>query len=201
MASALVSCDSALGTLPTPLLSAINDENTADTRFMDVMSCMGELNAVAALIRFELAVKGNVIWDDEEHMGFLVNPVTHQLLDQPSRPGPITRWDSISRALRVVAMIWVIEVKRKCRSYPGTAGARISTLLTMLSSKSNGEHLWNTPGLRLVRLWLLVLCSISEPNDKDLPKSMEMIASETKEPKPISWVEIMADIRQMPWVV
>jgi len=200
MASASVFRDSGLGTLPAPLLSVIDDEKTQNTRFMNVMSNIGDLNALAALVQFELATKGNAIWDDEEQMGFLVNPVTHQLLDQPLRSEPGTRWDIISEALRLGAMIWIIRVKRRCRSYPGTAEARISTLLKMLSSKSNAEHIWNSPDLRLVRLWLLVLCSISEPSDKDLATSMEMIASEIKEPRSVSWVEIMADIRQMPWV-
>ncbi|KAH8595355.1 hypothetical protein B0O99DRAFT_155028 [Bisporella sp. PMI_857] len=217
MASPSVFRDSGLETLPAPLLSVINDESTQNTRFMNVissigdlnaqntrfmnvMSCIGDLNALAALVRFELATKGNAIWDDEEQMGFLVNPVTHQLLDQPLRSKPVTRWDIISEALRLGAMIWIIWVKRRCRSYPGTAEARISTLLKVLSSKSNAEHVWNSPDLRLVRLWLLVLCSISEPSDKDLATSMEMIASEMKEPRSVLWVEIMAGIRQMPWV-
>jgi hypothetical protein len=189
-----------LETLPAPLLSVIDDENTQDSRFMNVMSCLGDLNALAALVRFELATKGNGIWDNEEQMGFLINPVTHQLLVQPSRSEPVTRWDIISEALRLGAMIWIIRVKRRCRSYPGTAEARISTLLEMLSNRSNAEHAWNSPNLRLVRLWLLVLCSISEPSDEYLATSMEMIASEMKEPRSMSWVEIMADIRQMPWV-
>ncbi|KAK2733173.1 hypothetical protein FQN55_003711 [Onygenales sp. PD_40] len=200
MASASVFHDSGLETLPAPLLSVINDENTQNTRFMNVMSSIGDLNALAALFRFELATKGNAIWDDEEQMGFLMNPVTHQLLDQPLRSEPVTRWDIISEALRLGAMIWIIQVKQRCRSYPGTAEAHISTLLKMLSSKSNAKHVWNSPDLRLVRLWLLVLCSISEPSGKDLTISMEMIASEMKEPESVWWVEIMADIRQMPWV-
>ncbi|KAK3384709.1 hypothetical protein B0T24DRAFT_690039 [Lasiosphaeria ovina] len=202
MAGASVSIfrGSGLDTLPAPLLGVISDENTQNTRFMNVTSCIGDLNALAALIRFELATRGNATWDDEEQMGFLMNPVTHQLLDQPLRSEPVTRWDIISEALRLGAVIWIIRVKRRCRSYPGTAEARISTLLGMLSSKSNAEHVWNSPDLRLVRLWLLVLCSISEPGDKDLATSMEMIASDMKEPRSVSWVEIMADIRQMPWV-
>lgn len=189
-----------LETLPAPLLSVIDDENAEDSRFMNVMSCIGDLNALAALVRFELATKGNGIWDNGEQMGFLINPVTHQLLVQPSRSEPVTRWDIISEALRLGAMIWIIRVKRRCRSYPGTAEARISTLLNMLSNRSNAEHVWNSPNLRLVRLWLLVLCSMSEPSDEYLATSMEMIASEMKEPRSMSWVEIMADIRQMPWV-
>ena len=29
---------------------------------------------------------------------------------------------------------------------------------------------------------------------------MEIIASDMKEPRSVSWAEIMADVRQMPWV-
>lgn len=191
---------SGLEMLPAPLLSVINNENIQNTQFMNVMSSIGNLNALATLVQFELASKGNAIWDDEDHMGFLMNPVTHQLLDQPLRPEPITHWDIISETLRLGAMIWIIQVKRRCRSYPGTAEGYISTLLKMLSIKSNAEYVWNSPGLYLVRIWLLVLCSISGPSDQDLATSIEMIISEMKEPRSVSWVEIMGYIRQMPWV-
>lgn len=97
MASASVIQDSGLVTLPAPLLSVINDENTHKSRFMNVMSCIGDLNALAALVQFELATKGDAIWDDEEQMGFLMNPVTHQLLDLPLKSEPVTRWDIIRR--------------------------------------------------------------------------------------------------------
>ena len=200
MASASLLRDSGLETLPAPLLSVINDDSTQNPRFMDVMSCIGDLNAFAALVRFELVTKGDEIWDDEEQMGFLMNPVTHQLLDQPLGFEPVMRWDYISEALRLGAMVWIIQVKWRCRPYPGTAESRISKLLKLLSSQSGAEHVGNNGGLRLVRLWLLVLCSISKPSDEDLATSMEMIANEMKEPRSVSWVEIMADIRQMPWV-
>lgn len=187
-------------TLPAPLLGVINDENENNTPFMNVISCIGHLNALAALVRLELPTKGNAIWEDEDQMGVLINPVAHQLLDHASRPEPATRWDIISEALRLGAMIWIIQVKRRCRSYPGTAEARISSLLRVLSTKFSAEHVWNSPELCLVRLWLLVLCSIGEPGEEDLATSMDMIASGMKDPRSVSWVEIMAGIRQMPWV-
>ncbi|KAH8909275.1 hypothetical protein BR93DRAFT_994955 [Coniochaeta sp. PMI_546] len=200
MASASVFRRSGLESLPATLLSIINDENIQNARFMNVVSYIGDLNALAALVRFELGTKGHAIWDDEEHMGILMNPLTHQLLDQPLGSEPTTRWGTISEALRLGAIIWIIRVKRRCRSYPGTAEARISTLLRLLSSKPNAEQVWNDPGLRLVRLWLLVLCSICEPSEKDLATSMEMIVSEMNKLRSVSWGEIMVDLRQMPWV-
>ncbi|KAK3047060.1 hypothetical protein LTR09_011485 [Extremus antarcticus] len=131
MASARVYPRTGLETLPRPLLSVINDGNTQDARFTSEMSCIGDLNALATLLQAELATKGDAIWDDEERMGFLVNPVTHHLLDQqPTRPSePTTRCDVVSEALRLGAIIWIIRMKRRCCSYPGTAEARISTLL------------------------------------------------------------------------
>ncbi|KAK3369883.1 hypothetical protein B0H63DRAFT_440165 [Podospora didyma] len=191
-------------TLPAPLLSIINEENT-----QNIMFSLGDLNALAALLRFELAAKGDTIWDDEEQMGFLINPVTHQLLNQHpstrSEQQPESCWGIISEVLRLGGLIWIIRVKRRCRSYPGTAEIYISKLLKILSSGRNKSHaeqhgVWNSPDLRTVRRWLLVLCSIGEPNDKDLSILMQMIASEMKQKGSVSWVDIMADVRKMPWV-
>lgn len=189
--------------LPAPLISVVNDENTQDAPFMSVMSCIGDLNALATLLRIELAFKGDAIWDDEEQMGFFINPITHRLLDQRPRKSsePTTRCDVISEALRLGAIIWIIRVKRRCRSYPGTAEARISTLLKILSRNSDTEHVWSgSPDLQTIRLWLLVLCSISEPSDQDHATLMRMIVSDMKEQKLVSWDEIMSNIRRMPWI-
>lgn len=203
MTSASVFHRPGLEMLPDPLISVINDEKTQDVRFTSVMSCIGDLNALATLLRVELATKGDAIWDDEERMGSLMNPVTHHLLDQQSTrlSEPTTRWDVLSEALRLGAIIWIIQVKRRCCSYPGTAKARISTLLKMLSRNFDTVHVWNSsPDLQTVRLWLLVLCSISEPSDQDHASSMGMIASDMKEQKSASWDEVMSNVRRMPWI-
>ncbi|KAK2602916.1 hypothetical protein N8I77_009413 [Diaporthe amygdali] len=122
--------------LPAPLISVINDENTQDAPFMSVMSCIGDINALATLLRIELAFK-----------------------------------------------------------------ARISTLLKIISSNSDAEQVWNSSSdLQTVRLWLLVLCSISEPSDQDHATLMRMIVSDMKEQELASWDETMSNIRRMPWM-
>lgn len=203
MTSASVFHRPGLEMLPAPLISVTNDENTQDMRFTRVMSCIGDLNALAALLRVELATKGDAIWDDEEQMGLLMNPATHHLLDQQQTRSsePTTRCDVLSEALRLGAIIWIIRVKRRCCSYPGTAKARISTLLKMLSRTFDMVHVWNSStDLQTVRLWLLVLCSISEPNDQDDADLMRMIASDMKDQRSVSWEGIMSTIRRMPWI-
>ncbi|KAL2272942.1 hypothetical protein FJTKL_05699 [Diaporthe vaccinii] len=203
MTSASVFHRPGLEMLPDPLISVINDEKTQDVRFTSVMSCIGDLNALATLLRVEMATKGDAIWDDEERMGSLMNPVTHHLLDQQSTrlSEPTTRCDVLSEALRLGAIIWIIRVKRRCCSYPGNAKARISTLLKMLSRNFDTVHVWNSsPDLQTVRLWLLVLCSISEPSDQDHASSIGMVASDMKEQKSASWDEVMSNVRRMPWI-
>lgn len=202
MASTNVFHRPSLEILPAPLNNVLNDENAQDTRFTSVMSCIGDLNAFATLLRVELVTKGDAIWDDEEQMGFLINPVTHRLLDQPARSSELTtRCDVVSEALRLGAIICIIRVKQRCRSYPGTAKAHISALLKVLSRNFDTEHVWNSsPDLQTVRLWLLVLCSISEPSDQDHATSMRIIASDMKEQRSVSWDQIMSNIRRMPWM-
>lgn len=203
MASANVFHRPGLGMLPAPLISVLNDEGTQDVRFTSVMSCISDLNALATLLRVELATKGDAIWDDEEQMSLLINPVTHHLLgQQPTRSSePMTSCDLLSTALRLGAIIWIIRVKRRCRCYPGTAKARISTLLEVLSRNFDTVHVWNSSrDLQTVRLWLLVLCSISEPSDQDHARSMRMIASDINELRLVSWDAIMSNIRRMPWI-
>ncbi|KAB5585214.1 hypothetical protein GE09DRAFT_946050 [Coniochaeta sp. 2T2.1] len=187
-------------TLPAPLLSVVNDNKTHDTCFMGVVSCVSDLDALAALLRFEVATKGDSIWYGEEQMATITIPVSHRLLSQPRRSDPATSDDIISEALRLGATIWIIQVKRRCRSYPGTAEAHISALLKMLSRKSHTTEVWNTPDLRIVRLWLLILCHISGTNDEDLAASIELIASDVEELGLASWDEVMSSVRQMPWV-
>ena len=96
--------------LPGPLPRVFIDENKHDTRFMTVMSCMGNLSELSALLQFKLATDGDAIWDDEEQMGLLINPVTHRLLDQPPTGSsePMTPCAIISEVLRLGAIIWII---------------------------------------------------------------------------------------------
>lgn len=187
--------------LPAPLINIVHDENSHNARFTSVMACMSDLNALATLLRVEQATKGDAL--DEERMGLLVNAIAHRLLDQQSLgpPEPVTRCDIVSEALRLGAIIWIIGVKRRYRSYPATAGARISTLLKLLSSSLETENVWNSsPDLRIVGLWLLVVCSTSEAANQDHATSMRMIANHKKDQRPGSWDEVMSNIRRMPWI-
>lgn len=188
-------------TFPWPLHGKMIDENTP-SRLKSIMICIDDLHKLASQLQLELDIHGDALWEDGEHTGFLINPVAHRILGhRPYTPlRSMTQADLVSEVFRLAAIIWIIQVKRRCRSYPGTATAHISKLLTMLSGDSLNGNFWNSAELQATRLWLLVLCSISEPSNEDLVTARRMIAGEMTEPRVISWHEVMADIRHMPWL-
>ncbi|RKK98624.1 hypothetical protein BFJ71_g6633 [Fusarium oxysporum] len=173
-----------LNMLPGPLFGLLNGDILCDERFLAVLACMGDLNALATFLQTEQVTKGDAIWSDEEQMGLLLNPIAHDLLNQQQLepPKPDTPYEIILKSLRLGAIIWIIQVKRRCRSYPGTAQARITTLLRTISNDAEADIPWNcSADLQVVRLWLLVLCSVSEPSGQDYSTLMRIIASEMKE--------------------
>ncbi|KAK7594408.1 hypothetical protein V3481_005428 [Fusarium oxysporum f. sp. vasinfectum] len=151
-----------LNMLPGPLFGLLNGDILCDERFLAVLACMGDLNALAIFLQTEQVTKGDTIWSDEEQMGLLLNPIAHNLLNQQQLepPKPDTPYEIILESLRLGAIIWIIQVKRRCRSYPGTAQAHITTLLRTISNDTEADIPWNcSADLQVVRLWLLVLCS------------------------------------------
>uniref|UniRef100_A0A0D2XCB4 Transcription factor domain-containing protein n=1 Tax=Fusarium oxysporum (strain Fo5176) TaxID=660025 RepID=A0A0D2XCB4_FUSOF len=162
-------------------------ENNQDLLLMIswyVRSLSATLSVIFSDSMTEQVTKGDAIWSDEEQMSLLLNPIAHDLLNQQQLepPKPDTPYAIILESLRLGAIIWIIQVKRRCRSYPGTAQARITTLLRTISNDTEADIPWNcSADLQVVRLWLLVLCSVSEPSGQDYSTLMRIIASEMKE--------------------
>jgi hypothetical protein len=187
------------GILPKPWLGLTDDEDAPVMRLANVSSCIDDLKELSGVLQSGMASKEESFLDNEEKMGFLVNSVAHRLLDLPRTPKPATQYDLVSEAVRLGAIIWIIQIKRRFRSHPGTAEHHVSTLLNLLSRESDMEDAWSAVGQDGVRIWLLVLCSISGPSQHDLARSMEMLA-DYMTARSVSWNEVMAGIHQMPWI-
>ncbi|KAL9571671.1 hypothetical protein ACKAV7_004313 [Fusarium commune] len=190
-----------LNMLPGPLLGLLNGDILFDERFLAVLACMGDLNALATFLQTEQVTKGDAIWSDEEQLGLLLNPIAHDLLNQQQLEPPLsdTPYEIILGSLRLGAIIWIIQVKRRCRSYPGTAQAHITTLLRTISNDTEADTPWNcSADLQVVRLWLLVLCSASEPSGQDYSALMRIIASEMKELNLVTWSQLISIVQRMP---
>ncbi|KAF5600218.1 hypothetical protein FPANT_2650 [Fusarium pseudoanthophilum] len=192
-----------LSTLPDPLSGILNGDILYGERSLAVLECMGDLNALATFLQAEQVTKGDGIWNDEEQMGLLLNVIAHDLLNQQKlQPQQSDApFEIILESLRLGAIIWTIQVKRRCRSYPGTAQAYITTLLGIISNDAGAGIPWNcSADLQVVRLWLLVLCSVSEPSSQDYSILMRIIASEMVELNLASWSQLVFVIQQMPWI-
>lgn len=190
-------------TLPNPLLHIACNNCIYSQRLLSIVVCIGELNAVATITRNDAANSDSVIWNEEEETSFSINRLTHHLLQTRPLSASVTASDTIAEALRLGALIFIIHIKRKCRSYPSDAEEQISKLLKMLANETfmDGMSIWGNHDLRLVRIWLFVLCSVCEPNSTDMAIAMEMLHSDFAGMEHTSWTETtMAEIRQMPWL-
>lgn len=192
-----------LSTLPDPLFCLLDGYALYDERFLAVLACMGDLNSLATFLRTGEMTKGDAIWSDGEQINLLLNPIAHDLLNQQlsEPPQSNTPFEIILESLRLGAIIWIIQTKRRCRSYPGTAQTHITSLLRILSKDAEADSPWNCRAdLQVVRLWLLVLCSVSEPSGQDYLTLMQIIASEMKELNLVTWSQLVSVIQVMPWI-
>ncbi|KAF4445175.1 hypothetical protein FACUT_144 [Fusarium acutatum] len=192
-----------LNTLPDPLSGLLNGDILYGERLLAILACMGDLNALATFLQAEEMTKGDAVWSDGEQMGLLLNPIAHALLNQQQLepPQPNTHFEIILESLRLGAIIWIIQVKRRCRSYPGTAQAHITTLLRIISNDAEADAPWNcSADMHVVRLWLLVLCCVSEPSGQDYSTLMRIIASEMKKLNLVTSSQLVSFIQRMPWI-
>ncbi|KAF4338538.1 hypothetical protein FBEOM_7577 [Fusarium beomiforme] len=192
-----------LNMLPDPLTDLLSNYSMHDEGFLAILASFGHLNALGTQLQAKLVRDGDAIWEDEEKIGTLINPTTHDLLNQRPMEHPESRAPHIIlfEALRLGAIIWIIRVKRRCRSYPWTAQAYISSLLKIISHDQETGDLWSgSTGLQTARLWLLVLCSVSGACEQDHSILMKMIPGEMRRQKLTSWDQSMSNISQMPWI-
>lgn len=189
------------GTLPIPLFNITKAEPTRDKHFMHIVSCVTDLNAIAALIESQFAAKCDGLWIDEVYMGLQINPIVHRLFDRPAQATSMVDCQLISEALRLGAILWIIWIKRQYRSYPGPSTVYVSKLLNLLLEKHGWRGTSSDSDLLSIRLWLLVLCGISSCSTTgERTTAVDMIASAMRQLKGISWVGMMTLVRQMPWV-
>ncbi|KAL9042948.1 MAG: hypothetical protein Q9214_003635 [Letrouitia sp. 1 TL-2023] len=189
------------GTLPMPLFNIIKAEPTGDKNFMHIVSCMTDLNAIAALIELQFAAKCDGLWIDEVYTGLRINSIVHRLLDRPVQVTSMADRELILEALRLGAILWIIWIKRQYRSYPGPSTRYVSKLLSLPLVQHGWKGTSSDSDLLSIRLWLLVLCGISSCNTTgQRTTAVDMIARAMRQLKGNSWVEMMTRVRQMPWV-
>ena len=151
------------------------------------MSCIVDLNGVATLVESETKR------DLDLPIQLRLNGIVHRLLDRPEER------NDILEALRVGAILWIVLIKRRYRSYPGTStiyALKLLNLMHGLEKSTSGTY--RSSALDTYRLWLLVLCGIS-CGSSERKMALQMIVNEMRR-SDIRWSETMTRARQMPWV-
>ncbi|KAK1758794.1 hypothetical protein QBC47DRAFT_293289 [Echria macrotheca] len=191
--------------LPIPVSRILAAEADVGVHLTHIPACVAGLSEVAITIESELAARGNALWDDEIFLGLWINPLAHRLFDSAGRTtGFSAHLDQTLESIRLGVIVWIIWVKRMCRSWPGSPMAYVPELLGMLS----GESSWaaNTGSsasddLLSVRLWLSVLCGIASCHgSSEREAAVSLIAEDMHRLNGKEWSEVMVRVRQMPWI-
>ncbi|KAM7197264.1 hypothetical protein V8F33_005692 [Rhypophila sp. PSN 637] len=192
--------------LPIPLsriLAAAEAE--VGVQLTHVPVCVAGLSEVAITIESELAARGNALWNDEIFLGLRINPLAHGLFDRAGRTtGFSSHLDQALESIRLGVIVWIIWVKRMCRSWPGSPMAYVPELLDMLSVESSWAA--NTASgasddILSVRLWLSVLCGIASCHgSRERETAVSLIAEDMHRLNRKEWNEVMVRVRQMPWI-
>ncbi|KAI1311361.1 hypothetical protein F5Y03DRAFT_342770 [Xylaria venustula] len=185
--------------LPLPLQTLIMSGLRADRNTSYVLSCMMDLNAIAALIESELAARGDALWGESMLLGLWLNPVAYRLLDRPTVPASSSQSSVIPEALRLGALLWIIWIKRRHHAYPGSPTAIVQKLLSLLMEPGWMDFSTETGGLS-IQLWLLVLCGIDYDGPAASPSPADIIVFRMQQLEWNNWSDVMMHVCQMPWV-
>lgn len=172
-----------------------------DPRFDEVLDNLGVLNQFAEHAqRRGLHYRNS--WAGQEHFNHFIDPVAHALMSLGESQTPVRALEPVIEALRLGSIIWIILLKRECDSYPSTSSTYVSRLLGILEATPARRRMWKgSQALRVIRLWLLVICGISGLNGQLYSVVRGSLAGELcGERRPRTWHEVMTMVRQMPWL-
>jgi hypothetical protein len=181
-----------------PLFNMMKSEPTMDAHALHVSSCITDLNAVAALIKAESAIKGDALWTEVVYIELRTNPIVHRLLDCSAHAGTMPQ-DAIFEALRIGAILWVICIKRRCGSFLGSPTDYVSTLFDLLSVQSVKRDAPSASDRLAIRSWLLIICGISACDPVQHQSCIDLITSETRKLR-WDWAQLMMSAHQLPWI-
>ncbi|KAH6632852.1 hypothetical protein F5144DRAFT_630633 [Chaetomium tenue] len=190
--------------LPIPL-SKILATAEAEAQLTHIPVYIADLSEVAVVIESELAARGNALWDDEMFLGLRINALVYRLFDRARRTtGLSSHLDRTLESIRLGVIIWIIWVKRMCRSWPGSPMAYIPELLSMLSAETSwaaDTASGSSDDVLSVRLWLSVLCGIASCHRScEREAAVRLIARDIHRLNGKEWNEVMVRVRQMPWI-
>lgn len=165
------------------------------------IDCLISLESLSTLIATECAARGSEVWKDEIFLGLQVNPVAHRLLMSLPNDSFEMPDQAAFETLRMGMMLWIIAVKQKSQSYPGTATPYAAILLHLLEKSEVKHSMISDPSLGRLRFWLLLLVISTVPFSNERETALRLVTEDMVQLGMGSWEEVMAAVRFLPWII
>lgn len=174
---------------------AISDIIRIAPELSDMMDTYRDLKTLTTVIESQVMTSGQQVWQDEMTIGLYLNPIAHRLLSMTSSTTVDHHQSALGEACRLAALCFVIAIKRRCNSYPGSSSSYVPAILNAIKDEP-----LTTPNLLTLRLWLLALCGLMT---SDLTQRQVIIAEIRKTMLSAgldSWHDVMLYVKVMPWI-
>lgn len=146
-------------------------------------------------------IRNDGLWIDEIFLGLRINPVAHRLLNEVPSIHIGLQENSIIKAMRLGATLFIIGVKKKSFAYPGSPTTSYwSSLLDSIGNTRADFPMLIVPALCSLNLWLLVLYAITVANHDDQDGALRLIVQIMCKQNIYSWEVVMQKVRSMPWI-
>lgn len=181
------------------LLNLIREvESPSYAEHRALFDALTEATWIAKTIESELFIRGDAAWHDAVFLGNLINPVAHRLLSTPEQDLGKQNLP-ISTACRLGITLFIIILKQQSQGCPAPSTPYISKVVGLLQ-QDIATPSYTSSSLLVLRLCLLLLCTVAYPDTSLLPEISIMIIDVIKELKLNSWAELLETVRVMPWI-
>ncbi|KAL7905801.1 hypothetical protein GGI35DRAFT_123250 [Trichoderma velutinum] len=165
---------------------------------LSVVSALQDIASLADTVQSKLAALGEDLWKEGMFLGTLLNPIAYRLMDTPPHPHPDMPCIFIE-ALRLGALLWILQVKNMAQDYPGTPAKYVTKLQQLLQDHSIKNIVSSSAYFIPFQLWLLLLCATMSEVPDERTNVLEMVASIMNE-YGWEWEEMMVNVKQLPWI-
>ncbi|KAK5996237.1 hypothetical protein PT974_04669 [Cladobotryum mycophilum] len=94
---------------------------------LSIISALQDIQDLSTVIESKLSIGGNDLWREEVFLGLRLNPIAHRLLDSSLRSHQDMSFSTLE-ALRLGAILWILQVKEKSEAYPGSPALGTTTI-------------------------------------------------------------------------
>lgn len=171
---------------------------STDTHHAVIASAFQDIWSVCKIIRSKLDMLGDDLWREEVDLGTRLNPIAYRLLDSDPHSYTDTPYCMVE-LLRLGILIWILGVKQKAQSYPGSPASYITRLLERMQSQSMMNLASYSPYFIPYQLWLLFLSATMTSDPTERAIALQLVARIMNQNR-WAWNDVTTYMKQLPWI-